>query len=692
MSQTDGFLVNDIAHYQDIFSEYGIDISDVNPDDRAEQITAEQLDQLLEAELTEDAEHQLEYWIKQDRAYEAIGMIEADGPGIGVDGRIRKEYLKNARKNDPFITLVKSNRDRIVAQLEAANIDISAVPNRDQDIQAIDNLNKYKESIFSNANFSFQKYQAVVDAVTFGSGLMMCEYTDSLSSPDISRLIELGQTKGLTVDQLIMLQKASFSHNLEYVSTFEFIRDRFAKGPTSSNYNSPTHRWIHRVRQIPLTSAKKWYPNVDGPIAEMISSHFLDLNPNGHVMERVTNTVTEKTSWIRFEITEPTMIKVVDPNGGDEPYEFELSVDRYAVAKVTRLEGIGVVDIDIDEYNHNRFPIASFVYVPSSKHSCGIGAVKFGRDAQVIHNKLHNAMLTMFDTMAKGGGFIDSRLGITQEQLKARSKEGSFLVVKMPDHLQGKSLKDMVVDNRMGSFPSAYPELLQFHSSSVDTSMNVPNASKGFAQGSSGRQELVLQQQAEAVQSVTISQLERFMKELATLLYSNIVQFDQDPFVFYHTDPLTGKRDTVPMNMPSGYKPFFNEETGQTDLMPFGVINDISSVSYQIYVTTRSIVPTNPVDKANFYMNLFASTERSIKDPDTRIWLRHMNKNGFKIPGIENALDEIEQRQAQEMQQMQQMHQQAAEQGQLQSDRDFAVRAADVLQKHQPQQQQQPQV
>jgi hypothetical protein len=83
---------------------------------------------------------------------------------------------------------------------------------------------------------------------------------------------------------------------------------------------------------------------------------------------------------------------------------------------------------------------------------------------------------------------------------------------------------------------------------------------------------------------------------------------------------------------------------------------------FQLQVAKRSVVPNKPMERAAFYSNFFSQTAQFIANPLARIWLSEMNRVGFRIPGIDEALKKIEEREAQMMQQQmeqQQMQMQA---------------------------------
>lgn len=660
-------VLDDVVHYINAFALFGVDVKRliVGKGYRSDQqYDINELDTRLEQELADDADYQFREWIVRDRAYEAMGLIESEGAGYAMDGILRREYnddygRKARRSKGAHINLIKGNRDRILSQLEAHSFTIEAVANYDKDIATVNALNKHKDNILDDNNWHSIHHKFISDGVTYGSGVFGVEFGQCLDNPELvfwMRRIEAGQQ--LTAEEMFQFKRALYNHRIEYVPTFEMVRYRGARGLKASNIQDPMHRWIHRVEQIPVSQARTEYPQYIELIANRISDYFISTNPMGYFMDNIRDTITRKTTYIRFRVAPTNEVTVTDPTTG-EPIVIPMSVPRYAIAKITRLEGVGVVDMQIDQYDHNMFPFVSWNYASSSRHSCGIGICKYGRDPQVIHNMLHNGMIDYFGRMAKGGGFIDSRLGITEQDVNDMTRPGTFKVVKMPAELMDRRLTDLIVENRPPAFPSVYNELMNIERQAVDESMSVPNVSKGIQQGSSGRQELVLQAQADMTHSATISALGSCYNPFAVMLFSQITQFDTDDLEFQYTDEVTGKRETVRLNEPLDYYPKFDPEIGDFLIIPYGVKNDITNVMFQISVSTNSAMPSKPHERASFITNFFSQTAPFIGTPEGRIWLRELNKAGLRIPQIDSALQMIDQMQQQQMEAQMQMQAQA---------------------------------
>ena len=647
------FYLDDISFWVKAFSEFGIDLYEMGifePGQEAMyQIPLTALDDEIEQELQKDAKHQMQEWIINDRAYEAFGLIESDGPNIGRNGRL-KGYAERASKDkdEPFINLVKSNVDRVVSHLEMSNLGIYAIPNSKDDAKRIQALNDVKESILGDNHFDSEYKKYIRDGVTLGSGILSVDHGPWMDNPDLSVFTNKFATgEVLTQEEFAYFKKAVEGHKISYVPTFELIRYRGAKGRKGQSIHDPVHRWIHRIEQVPVAQLRNEYPNYAQFIKPIHSRVYSDTNPEYYLSNDLEGTATKKTSHIKLRVNDFRNIPVEGVYGTEVK---PMNIQRYAVAKVVRIEGLGIVDIDIDEYNHHRFPYANWVYSDSYRHSCGIGIVKYGRDPQVVHNKLHRAMLDWIGSSALRGGFVDSRLGLTEDQLNLRNKPGRYVPVSVPDELQGKSLKDLIVDQQPPTFPSAYAELMGIESQAIDSAMNVPNVYKGIGSGSSGLQEQILQQQADMAHNSATTALQQSLYPLGILVFSNIQQFEKDPMKLTIHDEATGEDREIEINMPKGW--YIDYEPGVGEVPKFSHIeNDITSLMFKVTVSTRSIVPDKPLEKAQFYNNFFTQTAPMIGDPKQRAWLRGMNKHGYNLEGISETLDEIDEMDRQEREQ-----------------------------------------
>lgn len=638
------FVLDDLSFWVKAFDAFDIDISMLVPDYRdADQVDLLHIEDRLEEELQRDADHQLQEWIINDRAYEAFGLIESDGPDRGLDGRlVPYAYKHENKKENAFINLVKTNVDRVVSQLELANLSINAVAIDKADNQSVQAFNDLKDNILDDNNFEADYQGYIRDGVTFGSGFLHVCYDFMMDNPDLAVLYNrMFSGKPLTQQEYALFKRAIKGHKIEYVPTFEMIRYRGAKGEQGRSIHNPVHRWLHRTRQIPLSEARSRFPEYKDYIYSSLSNIYTDTNPHYYYRHDITDTVTLKESWIRFRLQGDIDVPVQYPEGvGMEGLE----VSRFAIAKVTRIEGLGIVDLEIDEYNHNRFPFVNWNYSNSFRHSCGIGIVKYGRDPVIVHNMLHNGMLRYFGTQVKGGGFVDSRLGLTEDQLNQRTEPGKYVPVHIPEELQDKTLKDFVVDNRPPTFPSVYADLMSLEANAVDTAMSVPDVYKGIQSGSSGFQEQILQQQAEMTHSASVSALQQSLSPLGVMMFSNLQQYEKDPMRFFVDDPFSDEQRVVEINMPKGW--YLRWDLGRGRYVPdfSRVENDIRTLTYKVKITTKSIVPSKPAQKAAFYDNFYRSTAAQIADPIQREWLKGMNKYGFRLPGVNETIEKIEQK------------------------------------------------
>lgn len=663
------FTLDDIAFWQEAFAQFGIDISGLVEDEQpgsTRQYNLTQLDHELDAELQRDADHQRREWIIRDRAYEAFGLVESDGANIGIDGSLNSYAYRSKKEGNAnaFINLVKGNVDRVSSQLESANLGFEAVANDPDDNKRIQALNDMKDAILDNNNYE-GKYQGYVrDGVQFGSGYMKICYDYIKDNPDLASYANVLQERGyFTEEEFAMLKHTVKGHLLEYVPTFEVINYRGAKGKGARSIHNERHRWMHRVRQIPLSKARDMFPSFKNEIHASISSICTDTNPYVYMRDGIQDTTTLKTSYIRFPVNRE-MRPIV--KGLDGKRQETIQISRYAVAKVHRIEGLGIVDIDIDEYNHHKFPFANWVYSDSYRHSKGIGIVKYGRDPQVVHNMLHNGMLHIVGTMAKGNGWVDSRLNVTQEQLQKQTEPGVYTTVDIPDEHRDKSLSDFIVTNKPPQFQSVYADLMGIESRAVDNAMNVPNVYKGKASGSSGLQEQVLQQQADMTHNFAESSLKQSLHPFGEITLSNIQQFEKGYKQFFVEDRVSNEKRLVEVNKYIGwtlrYDPT-NQLANDAGFIPQPTeqVNKITNLRWSVEVSTQSIVPTQPSEKAAFYNNFFMQTVNYLESPKTRRWLKAMNDVGYRLPMLSEALEDIEKMEQQEQEQQMQLAQRQQE-------------------------------
>jgi len=673
------FTLDDIAFWQEAFAQFGIDISGLVEEETGavRQFNLTQLDHEVEEELQRDADHQRKEWIIRDRAYEAFGLVESDGANIGIDGTLSSYAYKSKRgKNSKaFINLVKGNVDRVSSQLEAANLGVSAVPEDPDDNKRIQAFIDMKDAILENNNFK-QQYQSYVrDGVQFGSGYLKIRYDFIKDNPDLASYANVLQERGyFTEEEFALLKNTTKGHLVDYVPTFECIHYRGAKGKGARSIHDDRHRWFHRVRQIALSKARDMFPYFKNDIYRGLSRSCTDTNPYVYQRDGIDDTVSLKTTYIRFPVRREMQAVV---KGIDGMRREPIKISRHAIARIDRIEGLGIVDIDIDEYNHHKFPFANWVYSDSYRHSKGIGIVKYGRDPQVVHNMLHNGMLHMVGTMAKGNGWVDSRLNVTQEQLQKQTEPGQYTQVDIPENHRDKSLSDFIVTNKPPQFQSVYADLMGIESRAVDDAMNVPNVYKGKSSGSSGLQEQVLRQQADMTHNFAQASLQQSLHPFGQIIFSNIQQFEKGYKRLFVADKVTGENRMVEVNKYIGwtlrYDPT-NQLANNAGFVPQPTkqINKITNLRYSVDVSTQSIVPTQPSEKAAFYNNFFMQTVNYLEDPKTRRWLKAMNDVGYRLPMLSEALEDIEgmeqqqQEQQMKMAQQQQKLQEQKEQAELQ--------------------------
>lgn len=679
----DTFYLDDLRFYIGAFRNFGERVEGlVDAPSYPEQYSLDRINSRLRRELEEDTEYQIREWIKKDRALEAIPLMESDG--VSIDDRAVLNdsgyTISNNRSEDPFINLIKTNRDRVVSQLQAVDLNMQARPKRRQDQDGVESINALKRKVLKNNNFEKQKLNYIRDGATYGSGVFYLRYGQIEDSPDIRRLYRtlMAGREALTIDEFAKLKRAIFGHKLEHISTFELIRYRGARGPQAADINHSSHRWTHWVRQRPIPEVRRDFPQRSEEITPATNDSYERANPYSYRKREENSSITQMDHWIRFPVSGEATVDVINP-ATNKTETIPMPLKRYAVGRITRLEGVGIVDMEMDRYLHNMIPMFTWNYEPASRHSCGIGIVKYGRDPQVIHDILHTGMMVFFDTMAKGGGFVDERLGLTREDLEALSEEGTYVPVEVPDKFSDHTLDDFVVDTSPSSFPSVYAELMNFHSRSMDMAMSVPNAYKGIQSGTSGRQEEVLTNQAQQVHNVTQANLSSSIQNFAIGLFSNIVQFERDPYEFYVDNGTQDNRQRYEVNKPEGWYLKYDYKKDTYQAVPYGVKNDIQSLLFDVDIGTKSVVPSQPAQRANFITQFFERTKDAVTDPRTRIWIDELNKSTLHIPRISEAIQRIEEREREIQQQEAQADEREKNLERLKADREWVIEKIETV-------------
>ncbi len=671
------FTLDDINYYLQVFAEFGQDISglvDQNMLPFADQIGADFLDSAIQSEYQSDAMHQLEYWILKDKAGEVVNYIEHDNIDRNYQSTAWRVFRsqKNQPEHTALVNLIKPNADRIISQILGVGNDFGAQHKAPNEKEIVRSMNHVKQEIVESNNFDIVWNDCIDDAVNYGSGVMMIDYKRNRSNPDLLYFLEkLSNGELLDEYEFMRLRQALYHHHIKRIDTFNVVRHRNAVDKNSRSLNDPSHRWIHINEPVSVAQARVDFPEFADQIVPDIDYHWKELNPVGFLNYDVGDMVTRYDHFIRFPIKQSVGFGVNRQlhTGEDVVHQTHKEVERYAIAHVVRFPGVGVVDMSVDKFDHNRFPMEQIVINSSKYHACGIGFCKYGLDSQKIYNMFHNGILKYMGRQVKGGGIIDSRLNVTPSQLRRLSIPGEFVEATVPDHLQHRKLSELIHFNQPPSFPSAYGDVMALESRAIDESMSVPDSWKGIQQGTSGEQEAILQRQASMVHLKHERVVRNSIHQLAIIVFSNIVQFERDPLAFYRQDHLTGEDILVQLNVPMGFVPMFNSHIGEYEAIPQKVHNALAGLQYKIHVTPDSSIPTDPAQRQAFLGEVFQVIDEKARDPISRRILRARNNTTWNLDIVDEILDAAEQI---EKQQQEAQTQQVLEEREFEKNKELA--------------------
>lgn len=691
------FLFDRLAHYVWALSQEwpsapgGYDVRYMVPNyEHFEQASLATVEKMLMDEVEKDATHQKLWWLQIDGALDAIGMMEADGANIsqGSDS-LGKDGYKNHhqnRKSEPYTSRVKSNVERVKDQYRLSPIMFEALAEDKEALsEAVMGLNEYKRKILTSNNWPQQRDAYIHDGVTFGTGVLKVHHDKNLALPDDTWFEEKAQQGvPLSMDEYMRFRKLVNTHIVEYVPTFELIRHRRARGESSRSFSHSCHPMITRCQQRSIMSLVAEYPNLDGKITAGKHSVYKDTNPEAGLIDDDQRTVTTFEVHVKLPVEYDIDIPV-EMNGQVVPITKHRR--RNAVMKVVMVYNHGIVDMCIDEYHHNQFPYEQWMHTPSFKHGCGIGLCKYGRDTERIFNIMLNGQLRFFGRMVKGGGFY-YKGAMDPKTIEARSKEHTWIEIdpkSLPADLRNRPIGDLIQDSRPTSMPAVYDQLMNRAEDSTNRAMMVPDASRGIKQGSSGRQELVLTDQAERVMSTGIAAYENSFLSIGKKVHSNIVQFDGDTMIPLQITTPAGEKMEVVLNYPEVISEDYDPVNEEWTVLPKIIRNNLKTLHFTTQLSTQSIVPVNPAQRLHFYQDLSEKVFQILQaGPQGVALLRWMNKYAFNgVPGLDELIAETQE--ALEAQ-MQANAEAAARQEEYQRERDQredAAKAAELAQNQQ---------
>jgi len=688
--QDDDFSLNDLRFYIWAFDQFIGDVRDLLPEgqgkDLPQQMNLDQLDHFFANEMEKDMRHQQYWWMYYDRAAEALPLLESDGPEDyehPLDGRLTRESYDSIRdqaEQEAYINLVSANVDRKMGSISGVKPSFYAEAMNPDDTQAIRSMNYWAQDIKDNTNMDLAYNQYKYDMIALGRGVLRFGHGIDMSNPDFAIFRNMIQKRNfITPEELEKYERVFNYHQIEYIPTFNVINYRGAAGPKSRSFDDPIHRQVHWMENISVAEARMRYPDSAGQIFSGLSEPAQEMSPYLQLLEDDLNdTVTVTHHRVKFPVVETLDINVGYP-GQQKRETIRKDKPRYAIGYVTRVQGAGIVDMDMDTYNHNQFDLVQCVHYPSSKHSCGIGMVKFGRDPALVHNKLHNGMLRYFGRQIKGGGFYLDGL-ISDDDLKDLSKGNRWVSIdpkKLGFGYRNAKLSDVVMDNRPPAFPSSYAALMQLEEQATDRSMKATASWKGEQAGYSGLQQQLASQDSQMMHTNTTDILHFNAKEMGNRLYNNIVQFDGQRRIEFSRKNSNGDKEQFVLNMPDFHYQQWDPVNGYR-IVANQILNDIGGLMFNIRVNARNIVPDKPVEKTNFYLRMLQFLEPYIQTQSGRILLRNFHNEGMRIPGLDKSMDQIDKLSAEQRKLQAKLQDQAQQYEQLRDRRQWAKDKADI--------------
>lgn len=687
------FTYNDLKFWVYAYDQFIGDVRDLLPesDHGAEQFDLDVLDKMCQQEFDKDLEHQIYWWMYYDRAAEALPLLESDGPESSdrpLNGRITREGYDGIREQgheEAYINLVASNVDRKIGSISGVKPSFFAEAVNADDSKRIRALNYYIDDIKDNVNMDMLYNQFKYDGVALGSGVMRFGHGVDMNNPDFALFRNLVKNKQfLTPEELEKYERAFQYHQVEYIPTFNCVRYRGAGGPKSMSFTDSVHRQCSYIENISVAEARMKYPDFAEDITSGISEDALRLSPSLSLIEdELEDMVTVYHHRIRFPVTETLDIPV--GYSEEDKQIIQKSKQRYAVGYITRIHNTGIVDMDLDAFNHNQLDLVQWVSYPSTKHSCGIGMVKFGRDPQIVHNKLHNGMLRYFGKQIKGGGFyIDGVMA--DDDLKNLSKGNRWVKVdksQLPFNMKNAKISDLIVDNSPPAFPSSYAALMGLEEQAVDRSMRATDAWKGQQSGYSGLQQQLASEDSAMMHTTTTDVLHFNAKEIGVIILNNVVQFDGKREVSFSRKNEFGDKEDFKLNEADFHHQEWDPESPDANsdgyrFVANEILNDIGSLQFAVKVHPRNIVPDKPVEKTNFFMQMLQFMDQYLQTPHGRILLRSFHNEGMSIPGLDTALDQMDTLDQEQRNVQSELAQRAEEYERLKDQREFAKDKAEI--------------
>lgn len=698
MPKAPHFIFDRLAHYVWALSQpwpsnpSGYDVQWMVPNyEEFEQANINTIESLLLSEIMADARHQQQYWLQVDGALDAIGMLESDGYNLsssnaGISAGAYKKQ-EESRKKDPYTSFVKANVERVKNHYRNVPIMYEAhAEDSDMFGEAVRGLNEYNAKILEINHWNQIRDAYIHDGVAFGSGVLDVRHKKDMMVPEDTWFEEYARSgQPLEIDDLMRFDRLANTHRIEYVPTFELVRHRYARGETSRDLNSSCHSIITRVQQRAISQVAIEYPHLDTELSPSRHQVYIDTNPFARLIDIDKRTITQFNVQIKMPLVYDLPLQI--HLGGGQVETHIKRRKRYAVVEVVILDGYGIADMTIDAYAHNGPTYVQWMHTPSSKHGCGIGLPKYGRDMERVRNIMMNGQLRFFGTMVKGGGFYLKGV-LDPKVIEQRSRENTWVGIdpkSLPQEYRNRPIGDLIQDSRPTSMPAVYDQLMMRAEDAANRAMMVPDASRGIKQGNSGRQELILTDQAEQVMASGTSGYENSFLPLGKKVHSNIIQYDGARWIEVETKEPSGESIIINLNEPSEVEERYDEHTDQYYIVPTLIRNNLMTMRYTTRLATRSLIPTNPAQRLFFYQDLIQRIYEILQSgPQGLVILRFMNKHAFaSVPGLENLIDQMQDIYTAQIEQQSEMALAQKQLEQERQDKEDAVAAAELTQNKQ---------
>ena len=607
------FSYTNLAHYVHAYDQFVGDVRDLvrDPANLPQQLSLKQLESFIYDELQRDVEHQLYWWHYYDRANESLPLLESDGPQgdsdevYGSYGVIDRDAYDNIRRNnieEPYINLVASNVKRKLDTIKHIEPTFYPEAHNPQFDGLAQSMNAWTDEIKDATRFGRHFWNMKFQSIVTGRGVIKFEHGPNMESPDFARLKRIINKRDFMTPQDVKHFEDVFEfHDIQQLETFDVINYRGAYGTKGTSYENPMHRQVHWFENVSVEEARMRYPDIADDIHSGIDELARRVSPHiGILKDDLNDIVTISHHQIKFPVVEDITMNVSDGMSFVQPITKEKP--RYAIGHIEIVHNAGIGNMSLDYYDHNRFNLVQWVSFPSTKHSCGIGIIKFGRDPQIIHNRLHSRMLEYFGRQVKGGGFLMKGL-LTQDQMTDLAKGNRWVEIdfnNLPPAMRNRknfNLGDVLQDNRPPAFPSAYSALMQLEETATDRSMSSPDTWKGIAGGKSGVQEQYLGNQANAMHTNAAESLRHVDSEMGHILHNNVVQFDGNrPIKFFRTDHDTGEKEYHELNIAMDIYPEW-DQWGKMKMKIGQFKNHIGTFDFTTKTRGRSITPSNEVER-----------------------------------------------------------------------------------------------